>query len=80
MKRSGVLLVGPSRKAFLGALVGGKPAPERVLATAACAAAISMTRGADLLRVHDVAEVRAALAVAEAVRDATDGGEDFRRR
>lgn len=71
------VLVGPSRKAFLGALVGGKPAPERVLGTAACAAAIAMTGGADVLRVHDVAEVRDALAVADAVRSARDGGAMF---
>ncbi|MBX5480685.1 MAG: dihydropteroate synthase [Myxococcaceae bacterium] len=68
------VLVGPSRKAFLGALAGGKPAPERVLSTTACAAAIVMTGGADVIRVHDVAEVRVAIAVAEAIRTARDGG------
>jgi dihydropteroate synthase len=71
------VLVGFSRKGFLGALAGGKPASERVLATAACAAAVAMTGGADFLRVHDVAEVREALAVAQAIRGATGGGELF---
>jgi dihydropteroate synthase len=71
------VLVGFSRKGFLGALTGGKPAGERVLATAACAAAVAMAGSADFLRVHDVAEVREALAVAHAIRGAQDGGELF---
>ena len=71
------VLVGFSRKGFLGALTGGKPAPQRVLATAACAAAVAMNGGADFLRVHDAAEVREALAVAQAIRAAQDGGELF---
>ncbi len=73
------VLVGMSRKAFLGALTGGKPAAERVLATAACAAAVSMTGGADFLRVHDPAEVKEALLVAEAIRTAREGGSLFGR-
>jgi dihydropteroate synthase len=60
------LLVGPSRKAFLGRLTG-RPAPERAIGTAA-AAALSANAGAFMLRVHDVAQVREALAVADAVR------------
>lgn len=60
------LLVGPSRKAFLGRLTG-RPAPERAIGTAA-AAALSASAGAFMLRVHDVAHVREALAVADAVR------------
>ncbi len=71
------VLVGHSRKAFLGALSGGKPPEERVLATAACAAAIAITAGADFLRVHDPAEVKEALLVAEAIRTARDGGALF---
>jgi dihydropteroate synthase len=71
------VLVGFSRKAFLGALAGGKPAAARAGATAACAAAVTMRGGADILRVHDVAEVREALVVAEALREASDGGALF---
>ena len=74
------VLVGFSRKAFLGALVGGKPAAERAGVTAACAAAVVMRGGADILRVHDVAEVREAVAVAEAIREASDGGALFASR
>jgi dihydropteroate synthase len=73
------VLVGFSRKGFLGALSGGKPAPERVLATAACAAAVAMGGGADILRVHDVVEVAESLRVAEAIRFAKDGGEYFNK-
>jgi dihydropteroate synthase len=54
------LLVGTSRKGFLGATLarGGKPAPaqERLWATAATVTA-SILGGAHIVRVHDVAEM-----------------------
>ena len=60
------LLVGPSRKAFLGALTGD-PVEARDLATlAACSAAVFA--GADALRVHDVAGGRRAAQVGLALR------------
>jgi dihydropteroate synthase len=71
------ILVGPSRKAFLGQLVGGKPPAERVVATAGCVAVAAAEYGADFVRVHDVAEVCDALAVAEAIRSASEGGDLF---
>jgi dihydropteroate synthase len=71
------VLVGFSRKGFLGALAGGKPPAERAGATAVCAAAVAMIGGADILRVHDVAEVREALSIAEAIRAASEGGALF---
>ncbi len=61
------LLVGPSRKGFIGKLTGRPPA-ERLSGTLA-ACALSAAAGASILRVHDVREVREALAVADAVRD-----------
>jgi dihydropteroate synthase len=62
------VLVGPSRKSFIGSLLG-VPADERLEGTlAACVAAVSS--GAHVLRVHDVAAVRRAVRIAEAVRDA----------
>jgi dihydropteroate synthase len=62
------VLVGPSRKSFLGELTGD-PAGERDAAThAACAVAIFA--GADAVRVHDVAGARRAAAVALALRGA----------
>lgn len=59
------LVVGPSRKSFLGA-VTGKPTGERVFATAGAVAALTLG-GAALLRVHDVAEMADVVAVASAV-------------
>jgi dihydropteroate synthase len=59
------VLLGPSRKRFLGALTG-KDAPERDPATAA-ACVVGRLRGAHLFRVHDVASAREALNVADAI-------------
>ena len=62
------ILVGPSRKSFLGLLLG-LPVEERLEATiGACAAAVS--HGADLLRVHDVRAVSRAIRVVEAIDNA----------
>jgi dihydropteroate synthase len=68
------LLVGTSRKSFLGALVGGKPPAERLWATLGSVAAVAARGDADVVRVHDVAETKDALAVADALRLAGDGG------
>jgi dihydropteroate synthase len=59
------LLVGPSRKRFLGA-VTGLPVEDRDRATAA-ACALAWERGARLFRVHAVAAARDALALAHAL-------------
>jgi dihydropteroate synthase len=59
------VLVGPSRKRFLGAATG-RPVHERDAATAALCVAARL-RGASVFRVHDVRLVREALAVADAV-------------
>jgi dihydropteroate synthase len=61
------LLVGPSRKAFLGKLLGGTPAPERVDGTAA-AVAISIIKGANIVRVHDVKVMANVAKVADAIK------------
>lgn len=58
------VLVGPSRKSFLGAVVGLPPG-ERAVATAA-ACVVAYLGGARIFRVHDVATVAQALAVARA--------------
>ena len=60
------LLVGPSRKSFIGA-VTGRPVDDRVDGTIAASVIASM-RGADVVRVHDVGRVKQALMVADAVR------------
>lgn len=61
------ILLGPSRKAFLGALLGGAPAEERAVATAA-ACVMGRLRGAAVFRVHDLRPVREALVVADAIQ------------
>ncbi len=59
------VLVGPSRKRFLGALTG-QPLVDRDSATAT-ACALAWARGARLFRVHDAAAARDALALAQAL-------------
>ena len=63
------ILVGPSRKRFLGDLTGVRTPAERTYGTAA-ACALAVAAGAIVLRVHDVPEMRQALAVAGAVTEA----------
>lgn len=65
------VLVGPSRKSFLGRITG-EDAPEARLASTLGAVAACALRGAHVVRVHDVAEARDALAVVDAVRDLDD--------
>ncbi|HSR22132.1 MAG TPA: dihydropteroate synthase [Candidatus Eisenbacteria bacterium] len=60
------LLVGVSRKSFLER-VFGQPLGERLPGTIASVTA-AVLRGADVVRVHDVAEVARAVRVAEALR------------
>jgi dihydropteroate synthase len=60
------ILVGPSRKRFVGALAGIESPAERDRATAV-ACALAWERGARLFRVHDVAATREALAVARGI-------------
>lgn len=59
------VLVGPSRKRFLGS-VTGSPVDDRDRATAT-ACALAYERGAQLFRVHDVMAAREALTVAHAI-------------
>jgi dihydropteroate synthase len=73
------LLVGTSRKGFLGKLTGGKPAAERLAATLGSIAAVAALGGAEVVRVHDVAEARDALAVADALRQGWEGGSLYGR-
>ncbi|MDQ3387869.1 MAG: dihydropteroate synthase [Gemmatimonadota bacterium] len=62
------IMLGPSRKAFLGKILG-VPAEERGAGTAAACVA-GLFGGARIFRVHDVRIVRQALDVAEAIRRA----------
>jgi dihydropteroate synthase len=60
------LLVGASRKGFIGKTLGGAPEGERAWGTAAAVAA-SILGGAHIVRVHDVAEMSQVARVADAV-------------
>jgi dihydropteroate synthase len=59
------VVVGTSRKSFLGKLAGGRPEGERLPGTIATNV-LALERGASVFRVHDVAPVVDALAVAAA--------------
>jgi len=59
------LVVGTSRKSFIGRL-DGAPASERLGGTIA-SSLLAAANGVEVLRVHDVAAVRQALAVAKAI-------------
>ena len=61
------LLIGPSRKAFLGTVLGGVP-PEERLEGSAAAVAISILNGANIVRVHDVKEMVRVARVADAIK------------
>jgi dihydropteroate synthase len=59
------VVIGTSRKSFLGKLAGGKPEDERLPGTIATNV-MAYERGATVFRVHDVAPVVDALSVAAA--------------
>ena len=61
------VLVGLSKKAFIGKILGDVPAGERLEGTAA-AIAISIINGANIIRVHDVKEMVKVAKVANAVK------------
>jgi len=59
------VMIGTSRKSFIGKLTGGKP-EERQEGTAASVTA-SILNGCNIIRVHDVAAMKKVTAVADAV-------------
>lgn len=60
------LLVGASRKGFIGKITGANPAAARIAGSVACAQAV-VAQGVQIVRVHDVAETAQALAMAQAI-------------
>ncbi len=60
------LLLGTSRKAFIGRILGGLPPAERVEGTAATCV-LAVAEGVDVVRVHDVGPIAQGLKVADAV-------------
>jgi len=59
------VLLGPSRKSFIGFTLD-LPADERVEGTAATIA-VGITRGADIIRVHDVKEMARVARMTDAI-------------
>jgi dihydropteroate synthase len=66
------LLVGTSRKSFIGRLLGGSPVGERLHGTMATVTA-SVLYGAHVVRVHDVRAAVQTVRVADAIKAATRG-------
>ncbi|MBI2463680.1 dihydropteroate synthase [Candidatus Peregrinibacteria bacterium] len=62
------ILVGASRKGFIGNILGGLPANERLSGSLACSAQ-ALRKGARILRVHDVKETKQFLRVFETVKN-----------
>jgi dihydropteroate synthase len=60
------ILLGPSRKSFMGKVLGLEP-KDRLEATVACCI-VGVEKGASILRVHDVAAVSRALRMQEELR------------
>lgn len=61
------ILIGPSRKAFIGKILGDVPVTDRLEGTSA-AVAISIMNGANMIRVHDVKEMVKVAKIADAVK------------
>jgi dihydropteroate synthase len=61
------ILLGPSRKSFIGKILGGLPATDRLEGTAA-AAAIGIFNGANIIRVHDVKEMVRVAKMADGIK------------
>ena len=73
------LLIGPSRKSFIGQVLDLEP-EERDEGTAACVA-IGVARGADIVRVHDVeGAIRVARMADAIIRSPADGANGRSRR
>jgi dihydropteroate synthase len=60
------VLVGTSRKRFIGELLGGAPPDQRLEGTAATVA-LAIAQGVDIVRVHDVAPIVRTVRVADGI-------------
>jgi dihydropteroate synthase len=61
------VVVGPSRKSFIGEALGDLPVDRRLEGTAGAVAWMA-ARGAHVVRVHDVVEIVRVLQVVDAIR------------
>jgi dihydropteroate synthase len=73
------LLVGVSRKTFIGKLLGGAAEDRRIWGTAAAVAA-AVLGGAQMVRVHDVREMVQVVRVAEGIQAGRQGGREAGKR
>lgn len=64
------VLIGASRKAFIGKLLGDAGPLKRINGTAATVA-VSIMNGANIVRVHDVSEMAGVVKVADAIKKAS---------
>lgn len=62
------VLVGASRKGFIGRITGANPAAERVSGSVATAQMVAL-QGVHIVRVHDVSETAQALAMCRAINE-----------
>ena len=60
------ILIGPSRKSFIGKLLGGLPVTDRLEGTAA-AITIGISKGANIIRVHDIKEMSRVAKISDAI-------------
>lgn len=60
-----LILIGPSRKSFIGNILGFEP-KDRIFGTAA-SVAIAIKNGADIIRVHDVKEMKDVARVTDSI-------------
>ena len=68
------ILVGTSRKSFVGAAIGDLPVDQRGEGTAATVA-LAVVNGASIVRVHDVREMARVVRMVEAVQEAVEPGD-----
>ncbi len=61
------ILLGPSRKSFIGRLLGDLPVTERLEGTAA-AVAVGIFNGANIIRVHDIRDMVRVAKIADAIK------------
>ena len=61
------ILIGTSRKSFIGNLTGGLPVTERLEGTLV-SLAVAIMNGANIVRVHDVKETKRAIQVVDAIK------------
>ncbi len=65
------VLIGTSRKSFIGMITGKKDEPEKRIGGSVASALLAIMKGADIIRVHDVAATVEAVKVLKAI----EGGE-----